>query len=41
MVTTASGMIAAVGAMDSLRAGTWGVRSLQEYFPAEQTVGMR
>jgi carbamoyl-phosphate synthase large subunit len=36
MVTTASGMIAAVRAMEALRAGTWTVRALQDYFPAPE-----
>jgi carbamoyl-phosphate synthase large subunit len=34
MITTATGASAAVQAMAALRRGAWGVRALQDYFPA-------
>jgi carbamoyl-phosphate synthase large subunit len=36
MVTTTTGAAAAVRAIAALRAGTWGVRALQEYYPEYQ-----
>jgi carbamoyl-phosphate synthase large subunit len=33
MITTSTGAAAAVRAIEAIRAGTWGVRALQDYFP--------